>query len=337
MKYFSFALILTLFGCATPSSPASSSSTTAGTTSTVKAVGKFGVIPGGPLPSNSRALTGTSLGNLTVNDFDVSNDPLFSLVNTGSAPIYGVELQISDVANGSGYNYLLDAWGNAITPVPSTNSDFSLQTGSIAILNTTGSSSIQAFNQVYINHGGTAGKLNQPHFIATNVVGAELQITGFSGTDSNGVTATSSSSTWTTGNEITLNAQVTTTINLANWSVYGGGTITSGVLTGGTLLASASTDPWGNGIGWSYNGLNTGGVLTYQILNTGNVPLRISYNSGATWTSIPVGQAAPFATQIENYIDTQGVVFNTVTVFPGLIFSTVGASGTVVQSGIYSP
>ena len=240
-----------------------------------------------------------NLGFYTVNN---TTTVLFILKNIGSQPIENVSLTASN-------------------PTLSPN-DFTVTPGSITVVDSSATSSIETLCTLSINHGQIGGSLAN-NYLDPSVTGSTVHISGMTSND--GVTFNV---------PVSIDADVTTLVNLADWkySISADGvTFQDGGINTDTRYSSTPFITMGPTP-------NISGQATYygKITNTGNVPIKVlmSYidNTGgitpvSTWQTLKPGDSytetngwyVPLTNVI---IDTMGVQADLVSKHPSASFRT---------------
>jgi hypothetical protein len=276
MKKILFSLLLIavfLVGCPTGTD---NNGTTSG-----KMPGKFSATVLSDSMGSRSAARGVSLGDYTVSN---SKSIYFILRNVGDFPITNVSLTAGK---------LLEEGG---TFVPITDNGVTASPGSIAVLETSGNTSIETIIEIAINHGNIVGLISQQYIQKADFTGTTIRITGNT-VNSEGATV-----------NISLDIDIGALIKVASFELQ--------YITNGTTWIKANYDTRGHYI------IPTGTSL--KILNTGNVPLKYkaglveagtggSWELSNVWKDLAIGQYSEDLISSKEYkfiVDTLGVAFN---------------------------
>jgi len=231
--------------------------------------------------SSSRTVVtdaGNILGSVTVGS---SGYILFILQNTGTAPLYDVQFQVSDGVSAS---------------------DFTLSPGTLSILNTASTATFVPLVTLNIQHGNVISN-GQPVAGTFNYLPSTIPASA-------NVTATVKIYAWNTAagaddhsNVATADQELTATllvtVKTASWSLV-------------TDSSAATLIPWKSNASFG----TVGGDATPYIKNTGNVPISLlveippTYNLGSPVVVAPGAVAAITAGSPTYFsVETNGVVY----------------------------
>ena len=254
---------------------------------TTKNPGKFSATVLSDAFGSRSAARGVSLGNYTVSN---SKSIYFILRNVGDFPITGIKLTAGK----------LTAEGETFVPI--TDNGVTASPGQIAVLETSGNTTVETIIEVAINHGNVVGLISQQYIQKADFAGTTIRITGKT-TDEDDNAA-----------DVSLDVDIETLIKVASFELQ------YSVDNGVTWKKAEYDRPTFGDSAIYYEIPNKNNLV--GILNTGNVPLRYkaglthnvtSWEAGNDWKNLAVGECSEnlsSAWEERFIIDTLGVAFD---------------------------
>jgi hypothetical protein len=254
---------------------------------TTKNPGKFSATVLSDAFGSRSAARGVSLGNYTVSN---SKSIYFILRNVGDFPITGIKLTAGK----------LTAEGETFVPI--TDNGVTASPGQIAVLETSGNTTVETIIEVAINHGNVVGLISQQYIQKADFAGTTIRITGKT-TDEDDNAA-----------DVSLDVDIETLIKVASFELQ--------YSVDGTTWKKAEYDKYPNDNTALVYLVSNAGKNHIKILNTGNVPLKYkaglnhevgNYEMLNEWKNLAVGEysenlSSSWAKQF--IVDTLGVAFD---------------------------